>query len=153
MSFYFLAPLRTISSCHLRLAKNKSWRRQRLLVHTNTLRIYLGYGFEVGERGNMLSMGQKQLISFVRALVQEPALLILDEATSSIDTETERIIQHAVENLIKNQTSIVIAHRLSTIQNADKIMVLQKGVIQEFGTWDDLVTQNGRFAAMVKAQS
>ena len=112
-----------------------------------------GYDFQVGERGNMLSMGQKQLISFVRALVQDPALLILDEATSSIDTETERIIQHAVENLIKNQTSIVIAHRLSTIQNADKIMVLHKGEIQEFGTWDELVAQNGRFAAMVKAQS
>ena len=122
-------------------------------AHEYIERLPGGYDFQVGERGNMLSMGQKQLISFVRALVQDPALLILDEATSSIDTETERIIQHAVENLIKNQTSIVIAHRLSTIQNADKIMVLHHGVIQEFGTWDELVAQNGRFAAMVKAQS
>ena len=122
-------------------------------AHEYIERLPGGYDFQVGERGNMLSMGQKQLISFVRALVQDPALLILDEATSSIDTETERIIQHAVENLIKNQTSIVIAHRLSTIQNADKIMVLHHGEIQEFGTWDDLVAQNGRFAAMVKAQS
>ncbi len=98
-----------------------------------------GYDYHVQERGATLSMGQRQLISFVRALVFEPDILILDEATSSIDPESEAIIQHAIEKLIEKRTSIIIAHRLSTIRHADNIMVLHKGRIQEFGTHEDLL--------------
>ncbi len=98
-----------------------------------------GYDFVVTERGLNLSVGQRQLISFVRALVFDPDILILDEATSSIDTETESIIQHAIETLINKRTSIIIAHRLSTIRNANYIMVLDKGNKVEFGNHDELV--------------
>jgi ATP-binding cassette subfamily B protein len=98
-----------------------------------------GYDFVITERGNNLSVGQRQLISFVRALVFNPNILILDEATSSIDVETESIIQHAIEKLIDKRTSIIIAHRLSTIQHADQIIVLKKGEIVESGTHDDLL--------------
>ena len=84
-------------------------------------------------------MGQRQLISFVRALVFDPDILILDEATSSIDTETESVIQFAIETLIAKRTSIIIAHRLSTIRHADKILVLDKGSVAEFGTPDKLL--------------
>ncbi|MGB3546557.1 MAG: ATP-binding cassette domain-containing protein, partial [Saprospiraceae bacterium] len=98
-----------------------------------------GYDYQVQERGATLSMGQRQLISFVRALVFEPDILILDEATSSVDPETESVIQYAIERLIERRTSIVIAHRLSTIRNADNIMVLEKGRIVEFGPHDELV--------------
>ncbi len=101
------------------------------------------YNFKVLERGNNMSMGQRQLISFVRALVFDPDILILDEATSSIDTETEAIIQNAIEKLIVNRTSIVIAHRLSTIRNADKIMVLSNGEILEYGSHDELIEKEG----------
>lgn len=108
-----------------------------------------GYQFKVLERGNNMSMGQRQLISFVRALVFDPDILILDEATSSIDTETEAIIQHAIEKLIVNRTSIVIAHRLSTIRNANKIMVLDKGQIKEYGSHDELMEdENGHYREM-----
>lgn len=98
-----------------------------------------GYDFVVTERGLNLSVGQRQLISFVRALVFDPDILILDEATSSIDTETESIIQHAIETLISKRTSIIIAHRLSTIRNANYIMVLDQGNKVEFGNHDELV--------------
>lgn len=98
-----------------------------------------GYDFKITERGSNLSMGQRQLISFVRALVFDPDILILDEATSSIDSETEAIIQYAIEKLIDQRTSIIIAHRLSTIKHADRIMVLDKGKIAEQGTHDELV--------------
>ena len=107
------------------------------------------YNFKVLERGNNMSMGQRQLISFVRALVFDPDILILDEATSSIDTETEAIIQNAIEKLIVNRTSIVIAHRLSTIRNADKIMVLDQGEIQEYGSHDELMEiEEGHYKQM-----
>ncbi len=86
-----------------------------------------------------MSVGQRQLISFIRALVYNPQILILDEATSSVDTESENLIQHAIETLVKGRTSIVIAHRLSTVQNADKIMVLDKGEIKEIGTHEELL--------------
>lgn len=98
-----------------------------------------GYDFQVMERGNNLSMGQRQLISFVRALVFNPDILILDEATSSIDSETENIIQHAILTLIEKRTSIIIAHRLSTIRHANKIMVLEGGEIIEMGSHEELL--------------
>ena len=105
-----------------------------------------GYDYIVMERGNNLSVGQRQLISFVRALVKNPDILILDEATSSIDTETESVIQYAIEKLIDKRTSIIIAHRLSTIKHADKIMVLEKGEILELGSHEDLMSlDNGRY--------
>ena len=101
------------------------------------------YDFRITERGSNLSMGQRQLISFVRALVIDPDILILDEATSSIDTETETIIQYAIEKLIEKRTSIIIAHRLSTVRNADKILVLDKGRIMEEGKHEDLINNRG----------
>ena len=98
-----------------------------------------GYDFVVAERGGNLSMGQRQLISFVRALVFNPDILILDEATSSVDSETEAIIQFAIETLIQKRTSIIIAHRLSTVRNADKIIVLDHGSVSESGTHEELL--------------
>jgi ATP-binding cassette subfamily B protein len=111
------------------------------------------YDFWVSERGNNLSMGQRQLISFVRALVFDPNILILDEATSSIDTETEAIIQHAIEELISKRTSIIIAHRLSTIRHADKVLVLDKGEVKEFGSPEALLQiENGWYAELYDNQ-
>jgi len=112
-----------------------------------------GFDFMVAERGNNLSMGQRQLISFVRALVFDPDILILDEATSSIDSESEAIIQYAIETLIAKRTSIIIAHRLSTIRHANKILVLDKGKVAEFGTHDELLgIRNGRFKQLYEMQ-
>lgn len=105
-----------------------------------------GYNYEVQERGATLSMGQRQLVSFVRALVYDPDILILDEATSSIDPESEEIIQYAIEKLIAKRTSIVIAHRLSTIRNADQVLVLDKGRIVENGAYEELLKiKDGHF--------
>jgi len=98
-----------------------------------------GYDYNVMERGSTLSSGQAQLISFIRALVYDPAILVLDEATSSVDTETELLIQSAINKLMQGRTAIVIAHRLSTIQNADKIIVLDHGEIKEMGTHQELL--------------
>jgi ATP-binding cassette subfamily B protein len=98
-----------------------------------------GYDYNVMERGSTLSSGQAQLISFIRALVYDPAILVLDEATSSVDTETEILIQNAINKLMEGRTAIVIAHRLSTIQNADKIIVLDHGEIMEMGTHQELL--------------
>lgn len=108
-------------------------------AHDFIMQLPGGYDFKVTERGGNLSVGQRQLISFVRALVYDPDILVLDEATSSIDTETEAIIQYAIEQLITKRTSIIIAHRLSTIRHADQVMVLDKGRIAEIGTPDDLL--------------
>ncbi len=112
-------------------------------AHPFILNLPDGYDFEVMERGNNLSMGQRQLISFVRALVYDPDVLILDEATSSIDTETESIIQFAIETLIQKRTSIIIAHRMSTIRHADNIMVMEQGKKIEFGPHDKLIKNEG----------
>lgn len=112
-----------------------------------------GYDYEVMERGATLSMGQRQLISFVRALVFNPDILILDEATSSIDPETEGIIQYAIERLITKRTSIIIAHRLSTIKHANQIMVLDKGEIMEMGTHEELLqNENGHYKELYEMQ-
>lgn len=112
-----------------------------------------GYDYQVMERGATLSMGQRQLISFVRALVFDPDILILDEATSSIDPETESVIQYAIETLIAKRTSIIIAHRLSTIQHADNIMVLSKGEVEEFGSHEELLKiEDGRYRSLYDMQ-
>jgi ATP-binding cassette, subfamily B, multidrug efflux pump len=111
-----------------------------------------GLNYNVLERGMGLSVGQRQLISFVRAMVYDPSILVLDEATSSIDSETEGMIQQAIASMMKGRTSIVIAHRLSTIQNADKIVVLDKGEIKEVGTHDKLIEKNGYYAQLHSMQ-
>lgn len=111
-----------------------------------------GYQTEVRERGAGLSVGQKQLISFARALAFDPALLILDEATSSIDTETEQLIQQAIERVMEERTSLVVAHRLSTIQRADRIIVLHHGEIREQGTHQELLTLRGFYWRLYKLQ-
>jgi ATP-binding cassette subfamily B protein len=110
------------------------------------------YKAEVRERGAGLSVGQKQLISFARALAFDPALLILDEATSSIDTETEQLIQRAIERVMRDRTSIVVAHRLSTIQNADRIIVLHHGEVREQGTHQELLAERGLYWKLYKLQ-
>ena len=112
-----------------------------------------GYDFKITERGNNLSVGQRQLISFVRALVFDPHILILDEATSSIDPESELVIQNAIEKLIAKRTSIIIAHRLTTIRHADKILVMDNGQAVEFGEHDQLMSlENGRYRELVNLQ-
>ena len=111
-----------------------------------------GYDYNVMERGATLSVGQRQLISFVRALVHNPKVIVLDEATSSVDTETEEMIQNAISKLMKGRTAIVIAHRLSTIQNANRILVLDKGEIKESGTHEELLEKDGWYADLHNMQ-
>ena len=111
-----------------------------------------GYDYLVKERGATLSMGQRQLISFVRALVHDPAVLILDEATSSIDTESEQIIQRAIQKMVSNRTSIIIAHRLSTIQNSNTILVLDHAEVKECGTHEQLIALNGFYKKLYEMQ-
>jgi ATP-binding cassette subfamily B multidrug efflux pump len=111
-----------------------------------------GYDYNVRERGGMLSAGQRQLISFIRAYVQDSKILILDEATSSVDTQTERLIQFATEKLTSDRTSIVIAHRLSTVRRANKIVVMDKGRITETGTHDELLLKKGMYQRLFELQ-
>lgn len=115
-------------------------------------RLPQGYDYNVMERGSTLSVGQRQLISFVRAMVYDPKIIVLDEATSSVDSETEELIQNAIEVLMKGRTSIVIAHRLSTIQGADKIIVLDKGEIKEVGSHKELLEKEGFYANLYNMQ-
>jgi ATP-binding cassette, subfamily B, multidrug efflux pump len=110
------------------------------------------YDYNVRERGTMLSAGQRQLVSFIRAYVQNPAILVLDEATSSIDTETERLIQTAIEKLTEHRTSIIIAHRLATVQRADKILVLDHGLVMESGTHQELLQKDGFYRKLYEIQ-
>lgn len=110
------------------------------------------YDYNVMERGAMLSVGQRQLISFVRAYVHNPAVLVLDEATSSIDTESEDIIQKALSKLMEGRTSIVIAHRLATIQNADQILVMEKGKVLEMGSHQELLDKQGHYRTLFELQ-
>jgi ATP-binding cassette subfamily B multidrug efflux pump len=121
-------------------------------IHQFILQLPQGYNYNVMERGATLSLGQRQLLSFVRALLYNPAILILDEATSSVDTESELLIQNAIDKLIAGRTSIVIAHRLSTIRKAHKIMVLDKGEIKEMGTHQQLMAAQGAYYQLHKMQ-
>lgn len=121
-------------------------------MHDFIMRLPGGYDYNVMERGATLSLGQRQLLSFIRALLYDPSILILDEATSSVDTESERLIQHAIDTLIKGRTSIVIAHRLSTIRKASKIIVLDKGEVKEMGTHDQLLALQGYYFKLYQLQ-
>jgi ATP-binding cassette subfamily B protein len=121
-------------------------------LHEFIMKLPGGYDYNVMERGATLSLGQRQLISFIRALLFNPSILILDEATSSVDTETEQLIQHAIDKLIEGRTSIIIAHRLSTIRKANKIIVLDKGEIQEMGTHDELLLKRGFYSKLHEMQ-
>lgn len=121
-------------------------------MHDFIMQLPGGYDYNVMERGGTLSLGQRQLLSFIRALLYNPSILILDEATSSVDTESEQLIQHAIDTLIEGRTSIIIAHRLSTIRKANKIMVLDKGEIKEIGTHNELLEQQGFYSKLYEMQ-
>jgi ATP-binding cassette subfamily B protein len=121
-------------------------------VHDFIMRLPGNYDYNVMERGATLSLGQRQLLSFIRAILYNPSILILDEATSSVDTESEMLIQKAIDKLITGRTSIVIAHRLSTIRKADKIIVLDKGEIKEMGTHEELLSLEGYYYKLYQLQ-
>ena len=125
---------------------------QMIGIHDFIMQLPEGYDYHVMERGSTLSMGQRQLLSFIRALLYDPAILILDEATSSVDTQTEKLIQHAIDVVTSGRTSIVIAHRLSTIKKASKILVLDQGRILETGSHDELLENQGHYAQLIRLQ-
>jgi ATP-binding cassette, subfamily B, multidrug efflux pump len=121
-------------------------------AHDFIVELWDGYNTPVQERGASLSVGQRQLLSFARALLAQPRILILDEATSSIDTQTERQIQAALQTLLKGRTSFVIAHRLSTIREADLVVVMRDGLVAEKGTHDELIAHGGYYADLYNMQ-
>ena len=112
-----------------------------------------GYSTNIGDRGGKLSGGQRQRVSIARAILKNPPILILDEATSALDTESERLVQEALEHLMKTRTTIAIAHRLSTIKNADEICVMLEGEIVERGTHDELLAMNGYYKRLNDMQT
>lgn len=152
--FLFSADVATNISLGNESISEESVRRAAEIVGADRFvsRLPQGYHSQVKERGAILSVGEKQLISFARALAYDPSILILDEATSSIDTESEQLIQHAIEKLLVGRTSIVIAHRLSTIRKADKIIVMHKGEIREQGTHDELLKMGGIYRTLYELQ-
>ena len=111
-----------------------------------------GYDTNIGDRGCKLSGGQRQRISIARAILKNPPILILDEATSALDSESEKLVQEALDRLMKDRTTLVIAHRLSTIQNADHILLVMDGQIKEQGTHDELLARDGEYAKLYNAQ-
>ena len=116
------------------------------------MKLEKGYDTELSERGGGLSAGQKQLLAFARTMVSDPKILILDEATSSIDTKTELLVQSGIENLLKGRTSFVVAHRLSTIQKADRIFYIDNGKILEQGSPEELMNRKGYYYRLYMAQ-
>ena len=122
-------------------------------AHNFIMEMENGYDTNIGDRGTKLSGGQRQRLAIARAVLKNPPILILDEATSALDTESERLVQDALNNLMKNRTSIVIAHRLSTIQNADEIVVLQKGEIIERGKHNELINNKGLYSHLCELQN
>ena len=121
-------------------------------AHEFIMKLEKGYDTEVNERGSRLSLGQRQLVSFARALLANPRILILDEATSNIDTQTERLVQKGIDKLLQGRTSFVIAHRLSTIRDCDKIMVVSDGEIVEEGNHDTLIKNRKNYYDLYMAQ-
>jgi ATP-binding cassette subfamily B protein len=140
---------------NITLGENYSFREiQRAAELTNIdrfiERLPQGYDTELRERGTNLSAGQKQLLAFARVAIREPHILVLDEATSSLDVGTEASIQEALEHLLRERTAIIIAHRLSTIRNVDKIFVLKQGKLVESGSHEELLSKNGLYAGLSK---
>ena len=135
-------------------ATDEEVRRAARLVHAEPfiLKLEKGYDTDVGEGGNRLSTGEKQLISFARAILADPRIFILDEATSSVDTETEQIIQHAITEVMAGRTSFIIAHRLSTVRAADRILVIEDGGIRESGTHAELLRLRGSYYKLYMSQ-
>jgi subfamily B ATP-binding cassette protein MsbA len=121
-------------------------------AHEFIVQLENGYDTSIGDRGMKLSGGQRQRLTIARAIFKNPPILILDEATSALDTESEKLVQDALDRLMENRTTIVIAHRLSTIQHADEIVVLDKGEIKEQGTHDQLIVNNGIYRKLVEMQ-
>jgi ATP-binding cassette subfamily B protein len=121
-------------------------------AHEFIVRLPEGYQTEVKERGGRLSVGQRQLVSLARALIANPRILVMDEATSSIDAYTELLIQKAMDKILKGRTAIVIAHRLSTVRNADQIVVIENGVIAEAGKHDELIAKDGLYKRLYEMQ-
>lgn len=121
-------------------------------AHKFIMELEKGYDTEVNERGSRLSLGQRQLISFARALLANPRILILDEATSNIDTQTEKLVQEGIEKILHGRTSFVVAHRLSTIRDCDKIMVINNGEIEEVGNHEELLKKKGSYYELYMAQ-
>ena len=122
-------------------------------AHEFIMELPKGYDTNIGDSGNRLSGGQKQRLNIARAILKNPPVLILDEATSALDTESEKLVQDALDNLMVNRTSVVIAHRLSTIKNADKIVVMHKGEIVEMGTHAELMQREGVYHNLIMLQS